>query len=387
MQRQSFSSLRRTCALALALLMLFALSSEALALQAGTLRNGMRGESVREIQQALITLGYLKGKADGIFGNQTENAVRKFQKKNKLTVDGLVGEVTKKLLLSQAAGQTGVPTATPSSTPTVTPAPTATPAPETSAPESDSLFQGNYTTLRSGSTGSRVKKLQKALISLKYLSGSADGVYGKKTVAAVKAFQKAQRLKADGVAGKQTLKALEAAYAGGASATPAETPAPTDEAESPQPAVSLPSAGSLQLLNWYDQVKPALKNKQQLLIYDPDSGRTWTLQILSRGRHCDAEPLTKQDTASMIAAFGGKKTWTQKGVYVRLPDGRWTIGSTHDVAHSSSSIKNNNFNGHLCVHFLRPMEECKKNDPKYGVSNQLTLRALWKSLTGVEINY
>ena len=87
----------------------------------------------------------------------------------------------------------------------------------------------------------------------------------------------------------------------------------------------------------------------------------------------------------MLKAFGGTNTWNQKGVYVRLPDGRWTIGSTHDVPHDTSSVKDNNFNGHLCVHFLRPMEETKQNDPSYGVANQNTLRAMWKSLTGEEI--
>ena len=89
----------------------------------------------------------------------------------------------------------------------------------------------------------------------------------------------------------------------------------------------------------------------------------------------------------MVQAFGGKNTWTQKGVYVMLPSGIWTIGSTHDMPHDSGSIKDNGFNGHLCVHFLRDMDEAKKNDPKYGVANQETIRKLWKSLTGEDISY
>ncbi|MBO4539645.1 MAG: peptidoglycan-binding protein [Clostridia bacterium] len=50
------------------------------AYQSSTLRNGMRGDEVKEIQQALITLGYLKGTADGIFGNNTEKFFILFQK-------------------------------------------------------------------------------------------------------------------------------------------------------------------------------------------------------------------------------------------------------------------------------------------------------------------
>ena len=66
------------------------------------------------------------------------------------------------------------------------------------------------TTLRNGSSGSDVKKLQKALISAGYDVGStgADGVYGKNTAAAVKAYQKANGLAVDGIAGKNTLGSL-----------------------------------------------------------------------------------------------------------------------------------------------------------------------------------
>ena len=87
----------------------------------------------------------------------------------------------------------------------------------------------------------------------------------------------------------------------------------------------------------------------------------------------------------MLKAFGGANTWSQKAVYVRLPSGIWTIGATHDMPHMSGSVKDNNFNGHLCVHFLRTMSEAQKNDPSYGVANQNTIRSFWKSITGETI--
>ena len=93
------------------------------------------------------------------------------------------------------------------------------------------------------------------------------------------------------------------------------------------------------------------------------------------------------DTENMVKAFGGKNTWDQKGVYVRLPSGVWTIGSTHDMPHMSGHVTDNNFNGHLCVHFLRDMSEAQRNDPDYGVQNQVTLRNAWKALTGETISY
>lgn len=62
--------------------------------------------------------------------------------------------------------------------------------------------------LRQGASGGEVKELQRRLKEWGYYSGSVDGIYGKGTVAAVKAFQKKNGLKADGIAGIETYKAL-----------------------------------------------------------------------------------------------------------------------------------------------------------------------------------
>ena len=52
---------------------------------------GSTGSQVSEIQSRLKTWGYYNGAVDGIFGTQTRDAVIKFQKKNGLTPDGIVG--------------------------------------------------------------------------------------------------------------------------------------------------------------------------------------------------------------------------------------------------------------------------------------------------------
>ena len=381
------SALKRLMSCLLLLTLLFSCCLPALALDSATLYNGCKGDAVREIQQALIKLGYLKGTADGVFGNKTENAVRKFQKKNRLDVDGLVGKKTREMILKQASALNSTPTPAPAATPTPAPA-----SSSSSASSGTSALFGNYSTMRQGDKGDRVKALQKALIQVKCLSGKADGQFGKKTFKAVVAFQKKKKLKQDGVAGKKTLIALEKAVSA-ASATPAPqassdptpTPAPAETDSDNIPTSSGPAVSSVKLLPWYDQVKPSLKNGNHLLVYDPSTRISWTLRVYSCGRHCDAEPLTANDTAAMRKAFGGQTTWTPKGVYVKLPDGRWSVASTHDTPHLTGSISSNNFNGHLCVHFYRTMEECSQADPDYGVTNQKTIRALWKSMTGENI--
>ncbi|MBS7300238.1 MAG: peptidoglycan-binding protein [Eubacteriales bacterium] len=67
--------------------------------------------------------------------------------------------------------------------------------------------------LRRGSKGSDVTRLQTALNALGYACGAADGIFGVKTEAAVRRFQRAQQLAVDGVAGRMTWAAIERALA------------------------------------------------------------------------------------------------------------------------------------------------------------------------------
>ena len=55
---------------------------------------GSRGSEVRTIQDKLKRWGYYTGSVDGIYGSQTVTAVKKFQQKNGLTVDGIAGTKT-----------------------------------------------------------------------------------------------------------------------------------------------------------------------------------------------------------------------------------------------------------------------------------------------------
>ena len=55
---------------------------------------GSRGDEVRQIQTKLKNWGYYSGSVDGIYGSATLSAVKSFQKKNGLTVDGIAGMKT-----------------------------------------------------------------------------------------------------------------------------------------------------------------------------------------------------------------------------------------------------------------------------------------------------
>jgi hypothetical protein len=97
------------------------------------------------------------------------------------------------------------------------------PRPPTTAPTTTAAVTTNTTpptprgptapseTLKPGTTGLQVKRLQRALAALGFPVGKIDGVYGPKTVQALQGFQRKHGLTADGVLGPQTLAALELA--------------------------------------------------------------------------------------------------------------------------------------------------------------------------------
>lgn len=124
-----------------------------------TLRRGARGDLVREIQARV------GAPVDGIFGSQTEAAVRRFQGANGLVVDGIIG-------------------------------------PNTWAAILDDMAPTDRPIVRRGDTGAFVAEIQEKL------SVTADAIFGPRTEAAVRQFQRDNGLAADGIVGPNTWSAL-----------------------------------------------------------------------------------------------------------------------------------------------------------------------------------
>lgn len=147
-------------ALWMALLFCFSMPVSA---SSGNITWGSRGTQVKILQMNLNGLGYQSGTADGIAGSKTISAIRKFQEQaddnplveiSSLAVDGIAGRQTQEALHTL------------------------------------------------------VKTVQQRLNELGYQAGTADGIFGSATAAAVRRFQTAKGLTADGIAGSKTLKAL-----------------------------------------------------------------------------------------------------------------------------------------------------------------------------------
>lgn len=184
-----------------------------------TLSSGSKGDTVKELQQALKELGFYRSSIDGKYGSGTKNAVTAFQKMNGLSQTGKADLATQTLLFQgkpkNSAGFVVEP-----------------------------IVQPEYPVLTRGSKGENVKTLQRRLKELGFYTGSIDGDFGTGTYNAVKAFQKAAGLSQTGIATQDTQLLLYASGAPGGQGSATPTPAPA----TPTPA---PSVGNGYPYNTY----------------------------------------------------------------------------------------------------------------------------------------
>lgn len=153
------------------------------------LEEGSEGEQVAELQTRLVELGYAAGTANGIYGPETATAMRTFQRYNALEETGRASVLDQTALFSLSALsyqdiKNGLTYATPTPEPTATPDPATIVIPDLDLPDPDN---GLYT-LKIGSTGDAVTKLQKRLSKLGYGS-PVNGTFDEATANALKAFQ------------------------------------------------------------------------------------------------------------------------------------------------------------------------------------------------------
>jgi murein DD-endopeptidase MepM/ murein hydrolase activator NlpD len=127
--------------------------------------------NVAALQVALRASGLYGGDVDGYYGRLTRRAVRRFQRRRRLVVDGIAGPRTRRAL-----GRRGRP-------------------------------RLGSRAIRAGAGGWDVSALQFLLAWQGFPSGPIDGGYGARTRRAVLRFQRHERLGADGIAGRHTIGA------------------------------------------------------------------------------------------------------------------------------------------------------------------------------------
>ncbi len=183
------------------------------------LQKGDSGDNVTALQEALIELGFLKGTTDSKFGAGTERAVIAFQEKNEYPATGIMDANIQAFLYT---GQVKNASGEKVSVKTLSPV--------------------DGVSMKKGNKGFLVTRLQKRLIELGYLKGSATGTYGADTISAVRSFQKKNGLTSNGTADSATQKQLysDKAIDASATATPAPTKTPKPTA-TPSPTPKIPT--------------------------------------------------------------------------------------------------------------------------------------------------
>lgn len=143
---------------------------------AATLRTGMSGAAVTELQQSLAEAGYFARTADGDYGSTTARAVALFQADHGLAATGAADDETVRRIRKEK--------------------------------DRDGR-KGGGVVMTEGNRGADVAACQHRLIDEGYLKGAVDGLYGPATAAAVRAFQKAKDLPVSGIVDEKTKEALE----------------------------------------------------------------------------------------------------------------------------------------------------------------------------------
>ena len=274
-------------------------------------RKGDTGSDVKKLQRALKIVGVYDGALDGSFGDSTEEAVKAFQKNNRLSADGVAGSATIKELFGQEAPK---------------------PSEDNNGMEGISSIEdiGDApATSEKGDSGSKVKKLQQALKLKGYYSGAIDGDFGESTEAAVMSFQKAKGMSRDGVAGKTTIYILFGEKAANAEEKTYKT----------------------EKLDWFKGGSTAIPKGAVFTVKDVYSGKEFKCKRWSGYNHLDAEPLTADDTAVIKAIYGGSFSWTRRPILVKYGNNVYAC-SMNGMPHEDDTIASNDFEGHFCIHFL-----------------------------------
>ncbi|MCP6759635.1 MAG: peptidoglycan-binding protein [Fischerella sp. CENA71] len=146
------------------------------------LKVGSRGSAVTQLQKYLRTLGYFNGPVTGYFGQETQQAVIRFQQSKKLQADGVAGGNTLKLIRASLASKSN-----------------------------NAVVGGvdNYPNAwNEGDAGSQVLQLQRNLAKLGYFQATPTGNFGSVTKDAVVRFQRDNGLTANGIVDGQTWTAI-----------------------------------------------------------------------------------------------------------------------------------------------------------------------------------
>lgn len=240
-----------------------------------TLKEGLSGDDVSQLQEDLKALGYFSGNATGYFGEATENAVKAFQRAYNLYSDGVVGSKTAETIKRALTAQTY-----------------------------------RNVVLKKGMSGAEVKALQENLKLIGYFSGTCTGYFGSYTEQAVKNLQYKYGKVSDGVVGAETYSLIQDVIAGKVTTVTGQSALAAS--------YSSPSNNTFKIP--WSQAQNIFKIGTVATVLDIDTGKTFQVKRTFGYNHADTETLTAQDTAIMKSVFGGSFSWERRAIILIVGD-------------------------------------------------------------------
>ena len=222
------------------------------------LRQGDTDEIVSSIQLRLMELEYMEGdEPTTLFGEQTAEAIKRFQRVHHMTQTGEADTLTQELLFSDKAA----------------------------------IYR-----LQEGDSGSDVKRLQNQFYDLGYYAEKRNGYFGSATEEALRAFQTKNKLEPTGIADQETRDIL---FSSKARPKVDPTPTPKPSATAKPSKTSAPSSTKAPSFT----AAPS-KTKDPLIATTNDPGSSWTGP--SSGSGSDGIVVTGSGVEAMIAAGQSK---------------------------------------------------------------------------------
>ncbi len=180
-------------------------------------------------------------------------------------------------------------------------------------------------TLKGGSSGAAVKKLQKQLAKRGLLSsGSVSGRYAGTTSRAIRQFQMLSGLSVSGVATPATIRKL---FSSG----------------SRHPKVTLTRWSNYTVTKFFPTGAVGT-------IVDLNTGARLRIRRVGGHNHLDVEPAYASDTAVLKRMYGGTWSWDSRAVLF-IARGHYIAGAINGMPHGAEISKSNNFDGQFCLHF------------------------------------
>ena len=199
-------------------------------------------------------------------------------------------------------------------------------------------------TLQYGDKGEAVEKVQSRLLELGYFTGSVGGNYLDLTKSAVAAFQSAAKLNVTGIVDAQTLAKM---FDDDAPKAPRKDDSSSTNAGT---TTARPATGTAVEADWWkSDIQSIYARGTTATVTDVETGIAWNEYRGGGTNHADVQPATAADTANMKKACGSW-SWKRRAIFVTI-NGVNYAASMNCMPHGSGSIKDNNFNGHHCIHF------------------------------------